>query len=142
VTVKIDRKQELKLLAAFDGASVSRVMGIAAEKGAKAAAKAVKSRAPIGTSDRLSQYYRRMGLGHGTLRSSVKAAKIQARGSRMIQGYVVGPIGSKAFTRGWVELGTRRQGANPWLERMAGAALRVAQHAAEDVLELYAKRRH
>ena len=139
MTVKLDRRQEQRLLAAFKAQPVQRIMGIAAEKGAKAAAKVVKSRAPIGTAARLSQYYRRMGLGHGTLRRSVRAAPIRTRGAG-IRGYVVGPMGRNAFTRGWVELGTRRSAGKHWLASTASAALSVARDASEAVLQLYARR--
>ena len=42
-----------------------------------------------------------------------------------------------AFVRGWIELGTKRQRANPWLESLAPQAFDVAHAASEAVLALY-----
>ena len=144
-TAKLDRDAELRMLAAYDDHAVQKIMEQAAESGGKQAAKVLKDAAPIGTARRLSQFYRRQGLQHGTFRSSVRAAKIRGRGSALVGlqgrtiGYVVGPIGSKAFTRHWIESGTSHQRANPWIAQTASAALSVARDASDAVLTLYAK---
>lgn len=130
MTFKIDRTAELALLKRYEPASVTKIMAEAARIGGIASAQVVKSATPIGTAERLSQYYRRMNLRHGTLRASVRAAKIR---SRATIGQVVGPIGSKAFTRGWVELRTG------WTAHVASSALTVAERASEAVLERYAR---
>lgn len=143
MTVTIDRTAEKRLLARYSAVAVEHVMGEAAKVGAQAGAKVLRAAAPIGVARRLSQYYRRMGLGHGAFRSSVRAAAIRGRHSAIsgLQGatigYVIGPIGRNAFTRGWIELGTRHQRANAWVERTADAALATAKAGSEAVLDLY-----
>ena len=133
MTVKIDRRQEIKMLLHYRPAEVRRVMKQAAAEGGMAASKLVKARAPIGTSKRQGQYYRAHGLGHGTLRKSVKAAPIRRRGATI--GRVIGPVGSKAFTRHWVEARTH------WLAGVAGPALAVAYRVSDAVLTHYARTR-
>lgn len=145
-TATIDRREEQKFLKGYSASAVEHILGEAAKEGGKAGAAVLKSNAPIGTSARLSQFYRKMGWGHGKLRGSVRAAMIRGRNSfipnlqgRTI-GYVIGPIGKAAFTRAWVEGGTARgEAANPWVESGATAALSVAREASEAVLTLYAE---
>ena len=143
-TAHLDRSAELKQLRRYGNAEIDRILKESAKLGANAAAKVLRAAAPIGKSQRPSQYYRRNGLGHGTFRKSVKAAIIRGRGSMIAGlqgrtiGYVIGPMGSKGFTRNWIEHGTRRgMPANPWVERESTAALSVAQRASESVLEAY-----
>ena len=134
MTLYIDRAAEIKLLARYDEASVAKVLKEAAKVGANAAQLIVKSAAPLGTSARLSQYYRANGLGHGTFRRSVRAAPIRSRPGI---GYVIAPIGSKAFTRYWIERGTKHQRANPWFP--ADRAARSAADSSAAVLAHYAE---
>lgn len=145
MTFTIDREAEKRMLRGYSSEAVTFILKQAAKAGGKAAAAVVKAEAPIGTSTRLSQYYRKMGLAHGTFRHSVRAAEIRGRGS-MIKGLqgntvgqVIGPIGKNAFTRAWIELGTVHQKARPWIEPLAAAALSVARSASEAVLDLYAR---
>lgn len=143
-SASIDRRAETRFLARYHPAAVDHILGEAARVGAVGAARVMRGYAPVGTSDRQGQYYRRMGLGHGTFKKSVKAAKIRGRGSliRGLQGrtigYVIGPIGKTAFTRAWIEYGTSNERANPWVARSAAEALSTAQRASEAVLTLYA----
>lgn len=134
-TLRIDRTQELRLLDRFSERSVDKIMREAAKVGAKAAELSMRPEAPVGAAERLSQYYRRMGLKHGTLRRSVRAAKIR---SRAAIGYVVGPIGSKSFTRHWVELGTYQAKPHPWFGPAAKRASAVAMDVGDSVLRHYA----
>lgn len=142
---RIDRAAEKKMLRGYREEEVVRILKEAAKVGASAGAKVLKGKAPVGMSNRPSQYYRRLGLSHGTFRRSVKAAAIRGRGSAIkgLQGrtigYVIGPIGRNAFTRHWIESGTRHARANPWVERSAPEALSVAQRASEAVLQAYAR---
>lgn len=143
-TARLDRAEEERYLRKFSGSAVDHILGEAAKVGAKAAAQVMRSAAPVGTAQRLSQYYRRMGLSHGTFRKSVRAALIRGRGSAInLQGrtigYVIGPIGKNAFTRAWIEQGTSHARANPWVEQAASPALTVAREASESVLEVYSR---
>ena len=141
----VDRRELDRFLARYTPSEITKIMKIAATNGGKEGAKVMRSAAPIGTAKRLSQYYRKMGLGHGTFRKSVRAAAIRGRGTAIkgLQartiGVVIGPMGKNAFTRAWIELGTRQARANPWVEREAAAALSVARDASESVLELYGR---
>ena len=141
----IDRRQLDRFLTRYTPEEVTKIMKTAATYGGKEGAKVMRSAAPIGTANRLSQYYRKMGLSHGTFRKSVRAAAIRGRNTAIkgLQartiGVVIGPIGKNAFTRGWIELGTRHQRANPWVEREAAPALSVAREASESVLEVYGR---
>jgi hypothetical protein len=145
-TATLDRREEEKMLARYHGSEVEFILKEAAKAGGKAGAQVLKPNAPIGTSQRLSQYYRRMGLQHGTFRRSVRAAMIRGRGSAIkglqgkTVGYVIGPIGKNAFTRAWIEQGTRTARANPWVEQSASASLSAAHDASDAVLTLYAER--
>ena len=117
------------MLRAYTPQQVNRVLKQSAKYGGAAAAKVMKAKAPVGTSSRLSQYYRKMGLKHGTLRRSVRAAAIRKRGI----GAVIGPMGSKAFTRHWVEARMH------WTASLASTALSVAHRASDAVLTAYAR---
>ena len=146
-TAIIDRKAEMAMLRGYSSSAVDYILKEAARVGAKGALAVMRDAAPIGTSSRLSQYYRKMGLGHGTFRKSVRAAPIRGRGSAIsglqgrTVGQVIGPMGKNAFTRAWIEFGTRRgERADPWVERIASAAFTVAREASESVLALYARR--
>lgn len=145
-TSQIDRRAELAKLRAYSNDAVDHILKEAARVGAGGAKKVMVAEAPVGTAQRLSQYYRKMGLSHGTFRKSIRAAAIRGRGSMIgglqgrTVGYVVGPIGKNAFTRAWIEFGTRRgMPANPWVERSASEALSVAREASGAVLALYAE---
>jgi len=142
-SVKIDRRAESRMLRGYTPSAVEQELLAAAKEGASAAAKVMRSNAPIGTAKRLSQYYRHKGLSHGTLQRSVRAAAIRTRSSGVstVVGYVFGPLGPNAFSRRFVEGGTRTgRPANPWVARIASAALSVAQRASESLLEAYARR--
>ena len=134
------------MLAGYGDQATLYILQQASTTGAREAAKVLREAAPIGVSERLSQYYRRMGLQHGAFKRSVRAAPIRGRGSaitglqRRTVGSVIGPLGKNAFTRAWIELGTRRgEKANPWVERTAAAAFAVARAASDAVLALYAR---
>lgn len=142
-TSRVDRRAELAKLRHYSADAVDHILREAAKVGANGAKVVIKAEAPIGTSTRLSQYYRAHGLGHGTLRASVRAAPIRGRGS-MIKGlqartvgYVIGPIGKNAFTRYWVEMGTRHQPGQHWLAHILSAAVSVARSGSGAVLDLY-----
>lgn len=134
------------MLRGYREAEVIGILKEAAKLGAQAAAKVLKPKAPIGTAERLSQYYRRLGLQHGTFRRTIRAAAIRGRGSAIqgLQGrtigWVIGPMGKNAFTRHWIEYGTRHARSNPWVERSATEALSVARGASDAVLSAYARR--
>ena len=138
MTLKIDRSAEIRMLRSYTPDAVTYILQEAAKHGGQEAAKVMRAVAPKGTSERPSQYYRRNNLPHGTFRKSVKAARIRRKGKDTV-GYVVGPVGSKGFTRHWIELGTSHSRANPWVERVAAAALSVAQRGSEAVLALYVR---
>jgi hypothetical protein len=145
-TAKLDREDEKKMLARYKSDAVEYILKEAAKAGGKAGAQVLKAEAPIGTSKRLSQYYRRNGLKHGTFKRSIRAALIRGRGSAIkglqgkTVGYVIGPIGKNAFTRAWIELGTKHQPAHHWMEDVASAALGASYAASDAVLTLYAER--
>ena len=130
MSVALDRKAEVRMLRRFRTDNVNAILRQAAKEGARAGKQVMAAAAPVGSSSRPSQYYRRMGLGHGTLRKSVKAKAIK---SRKAIGQVIAPMGPNAFTRHWVE---RRTG---WTVRVAGAVLTTAQRASEALLEAYAR---
>jgi hypothetical protein len=171
-TARIDREAEKRLLARYSADNVLFILKEAARVGAQGGAKVMKAEAPVGESKRLSQYYRRMGLGHGSFRQSIRAALIRGRGSAIkglqgkTVGYVIGPMGKNAFTRAWVEAGTKAhdqgrrnagragrevqqghgKGQHPgaegrrWMGAVAGPALDTARAASEAVLDLYMNR--
>lgn len=128
---EVDRRAELRLLAAYDASDVARILDEAAAAGAKAAVPVVRDHAPVGRA-RLSSRYVRAGLRHGTFRATVRAAAIRKPGHR---GQVIGPMGVHAYPRGWIE--KRR----PWAGRAASAAFAAARDAGDRVLETYAKAR-
>lgn len=144
-TVRVDRTAEKRLLAAYRPQQVDVILRGAAKHGADDAAKVLRSDAPIGTSERQGQYYRRMGLPHGTFRKSVRAAAIRGRGSAIAGlqartvGQVIGPMGKNAFTRAWRELGTTHARATHWMAQVAAAVLAVAQRGSEAVLVRYSR---
>lgn len=145
-TARLDRSAEKQLLARFTAPKVEAVLAESNKAGAKVAAAVLRSKAPIGTAARLSQFYRRMGGGHGAFRRSVRAAAIRGRGTAIkglqgrTVGSVIGPMGKWAFTRAWIERGTARgERANPWVERSATPALAAAQAASEAVLTRYGR---
>src|SRR5678815_4214935 len=122
ITVRLDRHEELKMLRGYTPEAVDRILTESAKKGAQQAKEVMRDHAPVGTSDRPSQYYRRQGLPHGTFRASVKASKI-----RSTIGYVIGPQGKNAFTRGWLEWGTRRgMRGTHWVASTASSAFSAA----------------
>lgn len=137
-------------MARFKPAAVDRALEDAAKAGATAAVKVLRPRAPVGTSQHPSLYYRRNGLSHGTFRKSVRAAKIRGRRSALAGlqgrtiGYVIGPLGKNAFTRYWIEAGTHGPGrhrvaARPWIEGAASSTFSVARSASEAKLTAYAR---
>ena len=149
-TAKLDTRQQDAFLRRYKPDAVDRVLTEAAAVGAKAGVVVLRNHAPTGTSSHPSQYYRRNGLGHGTFRKSIKAAKIRGRHSSLggLQGktigYVMGPMGKNAFTRAWREAGTSGPGRHRvrglhWTQAAAGPSFSVARSASETVLERYAK---
>jgi hypothetical protein len=128
MTFTIDRAAEKRMLERYEKRDVEKIMREAAKVGAKAAELSMRPEAPVGTAERLSQYYRREGLKHGTFRKSVRASQIRQRDTI---GYVVGPIGSKGFTRHWIE---QRTG---WVSRAADKALGTARNIAESIIARY-----
>lgn len=137
------------MLRRFRPGDVDSALTFAATRGGQAAAKVLRNVAPVGTSGRRSQFYRRNGLGHGTFRKSVKSSKIRGRtGGLNVQGrtvgVVIGPQGRNGFTRAWLELGTsgpgrHRQAGTNWVEHAAPIAFAVAQRESEASLGAYAR---
>lgn len=148
-TARLDTRAQDAFLRRYKPDAVDRILTEAAAAGAKAGVNVLRNRAPTGSSSHPSQYYRRNGLGHGTFRKSVKAAKIRGRrGAINIQGktvgYVMGPMGKNAFTRSWREAGTNGPGRHHvrglhWTEAAAGQSFSVARGASEGILVRYAK---
>lgn len=145
-TFIIDKRQQDAFMRRYTPREVDKVLTKAAAAGARAGVKVIKAAAPVGTSERPSQYYRTNALPHGTLKASVKATKIRAAAVNTI-GYRVGPQGKLGFTRAWVEGGTKPhmignrqhpgQRANPWFERADDAGLAAAESATRTVIERY-----
>ena len=83
--------------------AVDHILREAAKVGGQDGAKVMRGAAPIGTSEREGQYYRRQGLGHGTFRKSVRAAAIRGRGSAIkgLQAKTVGVVMRYAFRGRW-----------------------------------------
>jgi hypothetical protein len=140
----IDRRQEKQYLARFASSPLDRVKRKAATAAGAAAKPILKGAAPVGSSRREGQFYRREGYGHGTFRGSIRSRAIRRTG-RNIQtvGVVVGPMGKTGFTRAWREGGTRPHGGHPgsrgthWLERAAPGATAAASGAADAILTRY-----
>jgi hypothetical protein len=151
-SASLDTRAQDRFLARYSSANVDKAMTAAGLRGATAARAVLKERAYTGKSLRPSQYYRRMKLEHGTLKASVRAAKIKGRGSALggLQGrtigWVIGPIGKNAFTRHWVEKGFQHAGkggkrveGHPWVEEAASETLEVANHVADSLMSAYAR---
>jgi hypothetical protein len=150
-TQTIDRREEARMMAGYTPSAVDHILKEAAKYGGKAGAAVMKGEAPTFAYDMKRQgkrmWYRRNSLSDGTFKRSVRAAAIRGRGSAIkglqgrTVGVVIGPIGKNAFTRAWIELGTRHgeQGTH-WVEKVASAALRASYEASDSVLSLYAKR--
>lgn len=128
-TAHIDRSAELKMLKGYSPEAVQQILNKAALAGAEAAKRVMHSKAPVGTAQRLSQLYRKMGLRHGALRSSVRVALVGLSGV-----YVVGPMGRSAVARAFVAH------RNPWTLHAAPSAFAASRVASEAVLELYARK--
>lgn len=149
MSLEIDTREQDRFLRRYNARGVETALTVAAAAGGKAGAAVLRSAAPVGKSARQSQYYRKSGLGHGTFKKSVTSRKIRGRsGALNVQGQtvgvVIGPIGKNAFTRYWIEAGTKgpgqhRQRANPWVERSADETFRAARVATDNMLEAYAK---
>ena len=153
-TFTIDDREWQRYVSRFSPVEIDRIMLKASRAGAAAAAKVIKAQAPIGTSDRPSQFYRANSGKHGSFRASVKARKIRQRGTnaRTI-GHIVAPMGAFGFTRAWVEAGTKahgyrtRGGQHPgspgrhWFRSAADAGTAVADTATTRILETYARDR-
>jgi len=147
----IDRREEERMLAGYSASAVDHILKEAAKYGGKAGAAVMKGEAPTFAYDMTRQgkrmFYRRNSLKEGTFKRSVRAAAIRGRGTaiRGLQGrtvgVVIGPIGKNAFTRHWIELGTRHgEKGSHWVEKAAREALRASYEASDSVLTLYAKR--
>lgn len=151
-TFTVDDRAQKALMRHYDPKKLERVFTASARAGANAVSAVLERAAPVGTSKRLGQFYRREGLGHGTLKASVKARKIRKTGiQRRTIGYVVGPGGKnvssrRGFIRVWVAGGTRPheirmprggviqhpgQRANPWVARASRAALAAGEQASD-----------
>ena len=149
-TFTVDDRAQKALMRHYDPKKLERVFAASARAGANAVSAVLERAAPVGTSARLSQFYRREGLRHGAFRASVKARKIRKSGlQRRTIGYVVGPAGRAGFTRAWIAGGTQRheiqmprggviqhpgQRANPWLARASRAALAAGEKASGDAI--------
>lgn len=164
--VTVDSRAIDELMRQFEPARVEKILKGARGAGSRAASRVVKGAAPTGRG-RPGQYYRAQGWGHGTLKASVKARSIRRNRRQGVLGVVIGPMGRQAFTRHWVEHGTRahvippRRGARgiadvarglytrhpgsqgrKWLDRVAPQALNAAVVAAERVLFRYVDSGH
>ena len=151
-TFTIDDRQWQAYVRKFTPKEIDKLMTRATAIGSRAAAKVIKPQAPIGTSNRPSQFYRANGGGHGSFRASVRAKKIRPRGNnaRTI-GYVIGPMGKFGFTRAWAEYGTKPHGyrsrpgrhpgakARPWFGAAASAGEAAATSATQRILDKYAE---
>ena len=146
----LDTRAQTAFLKRYRPDEVERALLAASAIGARAAVPVLRGAAPVGRSDRPSPYYRRNGLGHGTFRASIRAAKIRGRraGLRDLQkrtvGHVIGPIGKNAFTRAWLEFGTNgpgrhRQRGLHWLAGIEDQAFSVARSASDASLAAYAR---
>lgn len=134
MTAELDRRAELRMLAAYTPVQIARALSEAAAAGAQAGAPILRAAAPVGRG-KLDARYRREGLRHGTFRGTVRAAAIHRVGPAGETGQVVGPMGRHAFVRGWIERRTR------WGAHAAGR-VEVAMRAASDrVLVRYAEAR-
>lgn len=150
-TFKIDDREWQRYVRKFGPRELDKLLAKASGAGARAAAKTIKADAPVGTSAP-SQFYRANGLGHGTFKRSIKAARIRKVGvqARTV-GHVIGPMGKLGFTRAWVEGGTKahgyktRAGRHPgargkhWFEAASRAGSAVATTATQRILDTYAK---
>lgn len=149
-TFIVDDRAQKALMRHYDPKKLERVFTASARAGANAVSGVLERAAPVGTSARLSQFYRREGLRHGAFKASVKARKIRKTGiNRRTIGYVVGPGGKHGFTRAWIAGGTRQheirmprggvivhpgQRANPWLVRASRAAMAAGEKASDDAI--------
>lgn len=153
----LDDRQERALFARYTPRKVEKILSAAGAAGARAAANVMRPKAPVGQGKREGQYYRRKHLGHGTFRGSVGARKVRRYSRGGIKGlqsntlaWVVGPVGLNAFTRWWIEDGTkahvlRKRGiahpgapARPWFRSVVGPASAMAQSVTEAILTRYA----
>jgi hypothetical protein len=147
-TFTIDDREWQAYYRKFTPKEIDKLLTKASRAGATAAAKVVKARAPIGTSDRPSQYYRKTRAGHGSFRATVRAKQMRKRGlNAQTVGHVIAPMGKFAFTRAWLEAGTRPHGGHPgtagkhWFRSAADAGSGVANTATARILETYARDR-
>lgn len=131
-SISIDRTAEKHLLARYTPVKVEVILREAAAAGAESARMVMSSQAPIGTAQRLSQYYRKLHLRHGALRGSVRSAEIHNRLTGMV-GRVIGPMGRGAVARAFVAV------RKHWPASSARTALFAAQRASDTVLEAYAR---
>lgn len=134
MTVQVDRREELRMLRAYSPAEIARVLTEAAKAGADEGSRTMRGQAPIGRGP-LDSRYRRAGLGHGTFRSTVRAAEIRRPGPSGERGQVVGPMGRHSGIRGFVE---KRTG---WGARSASRVAGVMRAASDAVLARYVKAR-
>lgn len=153
-TFTIDDREWQRYVRKFSPREIDKMLAKASAAGARAAAKVIKAQAPVGTSDRPSQFYRQNGLRHGAFKKSVKAARIRARRANAgTVGHVIGPMGKTGFTRAWVEGGTKphgyrsRRGRHPgspgrhWFESASRAGSGVAATATRRFLDEYGRDR-
>ena len=162
-TFRADTRELDRLFAAYEPSKVEQLLVRAARAGANAARPVFAAEVPVGSGRVTSSYYRRQHLGHGTLRGSVKVARIRARRTAREAGFMVGPMGPHGFTRTWSDDGTsahtiarhgstaisRLRGTGVWRHpgarghHWARGALRLAvpaaQRASEDMLRKYAE---
>lgn len=157
----LDTRQQDALSAKLTPAAIEQLLNRAAKAGAVAGVGVLRPAAPRGSQKRLSQYYRRMHLSHGTFRRTVQGKAIKRRDwdlSHFTVGYVLGPMGDNAFTRAWIEYGTaphdqrfkgakknfgRGRGQHPgeratfWMQRSAPRAFAAATAASDQILGRY-----
>lgn len=145
-TFRVDDREQRAFMRRYTPTEIDKVITTAAAAGARAGAKVLKRAAPIGTSRYPSQFYRRMGLGHGAFRNSVGARKVRQRGvNKRTIAYEVGPLRPMGFTRSWIAGGTRPHGghpgqrANPWFDRADDGSKEAAEVATRRVIEAKAR---
>lgn len=133
MTFEVDRRAELRMLAAYTPREIERVLVEAAAAAGDAGAGQMRAAAPIGSGP-LSSRYLRQGLRHGAFRATVRSARIR-NGRAQEVGVVVGPMGLHAWIRGFVERRTR------WGARAAGRVTVTMRQASDRVLTRYAEAR-
>lgn len=134
MTFQVDRRDELRMLAAYTPQEVQEILEEAAQAGAAAGVQVMRYQAPVGRA-KLSSRYVRDGLAHGYFRSMVQAARIRRPHLGQAAGYVIGPMGRHVYPRGWIEKRTA------WMARGRVLVQGAVQRATEAVLDRYQRAR-